>query len=143
MDAKKMTNNYLEALRCMEKARDILKNKAREEDGLYQSKRYVREACALAYLAALLAAEAYLVGKGRPIPKRRDKRGNIHDYKHELAGVDEEMLTYLDAAWGSLHCGGYHEGVVVAKMIQAGMECADFLINAIRPATEEARVATV
>src|SRR6218665_1281393 len=81
--------------------------------------------------------------KGRPIPKRRDKRNNIHDYKHELAGVDEEMLIYLDAAWGSLHWGGYHEGVVVAKMIQAGMECADCLINAIRPATEEARVATV
>jgi len=28
-----MTNDYLEALHCMEKARDILKNKAREEDG--------------------------------------------------------------------------------------------------------------
>ncbi|PGH39772.1 MAG: hypothetical protein CRN43_07105 [Candidatus Nephrothrix sp. EaCA] len=27
-DTKKMTNDYLEALHCMEKARDILKNKA-------------------------------------------------------------------------------------------------------------------
>src|SRR6218665_3198421 len=125
MDTKKMTNNYLEALRCMEKARDILKNKAREEDGLYQNKRYVRKACALAYLAALIAAEPYLVGKGRPIPKRRDKRSNIHDYKHGLGAVVEEMISFLAPAWSYLHCGGYHEGVAWAKAIRAGTECAD------------------
>ena len=143
MDTKKMTNNYLEALRCMEKARDILKNKAREEDGLYQNKKYVRMACAIAYLAALLATETYLACKGKPIPNRKDRRNNIDDYKRELAKADRKMLSHLHGVWNSLHCDGYYEGVATAKGIQIGMECAECLINAIRPAGEEALVTKI
>ncbi|PGH39771.1 MAG: hypothetical protein CRN43_07100 [Candidatus Nephrothrix sp. EaCA] len=143
MDIKTITDNYLEAVRYMENAKDMLKNKACKVNGVYQDKKYVRMACAIAYLAALLATETYLACKGKPIPNRKDRRNNIDDYKRELAKADRKMLSHLHGVWNSLHCDGYYEGVATAKGIQIGMECAECLINAIRPAGEEALVTKI
>lgn len=138
MTSKEIVTSYKEALRYMENARDILKTKAIKEGGLYKDRKYVRMACSTAYTAALIATEAYLIQKGQPLPGNKNKRNNIDDHRMQLAKVNRKMLTYLNGAWGYLHCDGYYEGIPVVKGIQAGLSCADYLINAIRPVGAEA-----
>jgi len=60
MSTKEKETRYREAIRYMANATDILRTKAKKENGFYQDDKYVRMASGTAYNAVLLALNAYL-----------------------------------------------------------------------------------
>ncbi len=58
----------------LQNAKDLLK-KAGRDNGYFKDGKYVRTACGTAYLGSLLAADAYLVKKGKVILKKNCKIG--------------------------------------------------------------------
>ena len=132
MSTQEIADQYKEALRYMDNAKEILRTKAAKKDGAYQDAKYVRMACGTAYNAVLIALDAYLEMRGKKI---HDKSNNVNvsDYRRALKD-DKKMLNYYNDAWDNLHCAGYYNGTLRFKTIAQGMEAADAIINAIRPA---------
>lgn len=56
----------------------------------------------------------------------------MDDYRQALSN-DRKMLNYFNDTWEALHCAGYYNGHLGVKIIRAGMESADIIINSIRP----------
>lgn len=131
MNTKEITIRYKEAVRYMENASDILRTKAKKKDDFYTDSKYVSMACGTAYKAVLLALEAYLEMKGKPL-KPKANRPNVDDFRRALS-TDKKMLNYFNSTWESLHCAGYYDGYLGVKIIRAGFEYANIIINAIRP----------
>ncbi len=48
--------------------------------------------------------------------------------------MTKKCLNYYNDAWDNLHFAGYYNGTLRFKTIAQGMEAADAIINAIRPA---------
>ena len=132
MDAQKIADQYKEALRYMDNAKEILRTKAVKKDGAYQDAKYVRMACGTAYNAVLIALDAYFEKKGKKI-HGKPNNVNADDYRRALKD-DKKMLNYYNDTWYNLHCAGYYKGTLSFKTIAAGMKSADAIINAIRPA---------
>jgi len=132
VSTQEIANQYKEALRYMDNAKEILRTKAAKKDGAYQDAKYVRMACGTAYNAVLIALNAYLKMKGKKI-HGKPNNVNADDYRRALKD-DKKMLNHYNDTWTDLHCAGYYNGNLSFKVIARGMKAADAIINAIRPA---------
>jgi len=119
----------------MNNAKEILSAKVSKEDDVHyrhQDVKYVKKACGAAYKAVLIAINAYLEMKGKRIDGKPDLV-NLNDYRRAL-NDDTKMFNDYNDAWNVLYCAGYYNGNLNSETIAAGMEAADAIINAIRPA---------
>jgi len=132
VSTQEIADQYKEALRYMDNAKEILRTKAAKKDGAYQDAKYVRMACGTAYNAVLIALDAYFEKKGKKI-HGKSNNVNADDYRRAL-NDDRKMLNHYNDTWTNLHCAGYYKGTLSFKVIAQGMEAADAIINAIRPA---------
>jgi hypothetical protein len=123
-------NEYAEAIRYMDNARETLK-KAGKEGRYYNDVKYVKTACGTAYNAVLIAMDAYFqlcgVKKGR-------KRKSIEYYQENLGRLDKKLLRTLNVAYETLHLCGYYDGTNSVAVVKEGFEEAYRIIETIKPA---------
>jgi len=129
-----LSKEYAEAVRYMDNANDVLKKAIKEDHGHYRDKKYVKSACGVAYLGVLVALDAWFKLKGVQMP-RKNKQKSIEFYMSNLAALDKKLMAYMDTAYHILHIDGYYGGVTNIKIIDAGFEEANKIIDKIKPET--------
>ncbi len=106
----------------------IAKSPLSKSGETYLDPKYVREGSGIAYLAALKAIDAYLVGRG-VAPDQLPK--SIEEYwaarkKIPHNGKFTEKFTL---AYQNLHIGAYYQGLVSVQVVKAGLNAARDLIE--------------
>ncbi len=110
-----------EAKRYLTNAKDILRDKARKEDGFYQGAKYVKMAGHTAYAGVLVALDA-LLGK-------KKGRKDVDWYKQQLAGLDRRLLSTFVAVYDTLHLSMSYDGNPDAEIAQTGLKRAEFIVD--------------
>ena len=127
---RKREKYYIEAMRYMDNAKELLEN-AKKEGGFYHDKKYVKTACGTAYNGVLVALDGFLQLKD--IKPKGKERKSIEYYQENLGKIDKKLLNYLNSAYEILHLWGYYDGVTNAKVIKAGFDDAYTIIEKIKP----------
>jgi len=127
-----LSEEYTEAIRYMDNAKEALQKAKKENDGYYKDEKYVRTACGIAYLGVLIALDAWFKLKGVQTPKKR-KSKSIEFYEDNVAKLDGKMLSRLNSVYNVLHLEGYYRSETNAKIISAGFETAYEIIDKIKP----------
>ncbi|MDR0303338.1 MAG: DUF5618 family protein [Chitinispirillales bacterium] len=127
-----LNKEYDEAVRYMNNAREALQKSKKDDDGFYNDAKYVRSACGIAYLGVLRALDAWLTLKGIPKPNKKQRK-SIEYYKDNVAKLDGKLTKRLNNAYNILHLSGYYDGETNIKVIQAGFESANEIIERIKP----------
>ena len=122
-------NAYKDSVRYIDNAKIHLKQ-AGKEDRNYKDVKYVHTACGTAYIGVLKSLDVLFEIK--QVPKKRGRK-SIEYYQTALAKIDKKLLNYLNNAYKVLHIAGYYEGVTEINVIEAGLENAMLVINALRP----------
>lgn len=120
---KTEVNPFDEARRYISNGKELLK-KAGKEDGMYKDKKYVRLAGHAFWTGTLIAVEAITGIKGTA-----QKRVNVNNYKDAVSHIDSKMTKYLLEAYDSVHLHMGYDGTLNYKMVQAGVEQANFIID--------------
>ena len=111
-----------EARRYIDNAREILRDKARKEDGYYQDTKYVKMAGNTAYSGILVALD-YLLS-----PKKKGRK-DVSWYREQLATLDKKVLGAFVSACDTLHLSLGYDGNPSAKVAQSGLEDAETIIS--------------
>jgi hypothetical protein len=123
---------YAEAIRYMDNAKDALNKTDKLDYGYYKDKKYVKSACGIAYLAVLVALDAWLKLKDVPEPSKKTHK-TINYYLSNIAELDNKMVSYLNTAYNILHLDGYYRGEARIKVIKEGFDAAYEIIEKIKP----------
>ncbi|MFN0049049.1 MAG: DUF5618 family protein [Cytophagales bacterium] len=115
-------NEIHEAKRYIDNAKEILREKAKKEDGLYLDKKYVKLAGHAAYSGVLVALDGLLGVK-------KKGRKSVEWYKEELSKMDKKLLHTFDNAYDTLHLAMGYDGNASVKVANVGLELADNIIN--------------
>ena len=111
-----------EAKRYVINAKDILKDKAKKEDGYYQDTKYVKMAGHTAYAGVLVALDGLL-------GKKTKGRKSVEWYQKELASLDRKILTTFKSAYDTLHLSMSYDGNPSADVAVAGLKQAEQIIH--------------
>ena len=134
MNRKKTEYPYIEAMRYMNNAEEILETKAGKDGVFYKDIKYVKMACGTAYNGVLLALDHLFEEKNSPIDKKPYQRLNVRDYKKKLSELTEyDILNNFNVVYNVLHIDGYYEGVNRIDVICGGINSAYTIIEAIKP----------
>jgi len=125
---------YKEAMRYIDNGRDNLK-KAGKADNYYKDIKYVKTGCGVAYNGVLFALDFYLDHKGVK-PLKHPKKKSIEWYRENISRLDKKLLSALNNVYTVLHIDGYYEGINSVKIVQAGFEVAEEIIDRIKPAVK-------
>ena len=117
-----------EAKRYVDNAREILREKARKEDGYYQDAKYVKMAGHTAYVGVLVALDDLLGKKGKG-------RKDVDWYKQSLAKLDKKLLTSFVGAYDTLHLSMSYDGNPLASVATAGLQEAEAIIDWVETRT--------
>lgn len=120
-----------EARRYIDNAREILRDKARKEDGYYQDAKYVKMAGNTAYSGILVALD-YLLA-----PKKKGRK-DVSWYKEQLAVMDKKVLGAFVSAYDTLHLSLGYDGNPSAEVAQAGLKDAETIISWVETRTANA-----
>lgn len=112
-----------EARRYLANAKEILRDKARKEDGYYVDKKYIKMAGHTAYTGVLLALDALLNNK------TKKTRKSVEWYQVELSHLDRKITRSFADVYEILHLSMGYDGVRNAKVIVIGLEQAENIIN--------------
>jgi hypothetical protein len=115
-------NTVQEAKRYLDNAREILREKARKEDGYYQDSKYVKMAGHTAYAGILVALDGLL-------GKKSKGRKDVEWYKQQLAKLDKKLLNSFVGAYDTLHLSMSYDGNPLASVANAGLQEAEHIIN--------------
>ena len=115
-------NSVQEAKRYLDNAREILRDKARKEDGYYQDIKYVKMAGHTAYAGVLVALDDLFGKKGKG-------RKDVDWYKKSLAKLDKKVLTAFVAAYDTLHLSMSYDGNPSASVAASGLQDAETILN--------------
>jgi thymidylate synthase ThyX len=117
-----MTSIITESMRYIDNAKDILREKAQKEDGLYQDKKYVKMAGHTAYVGVLVALDELLGVK-------KKGRKSIEWYKSELSKMDKKISSTFSNVYDTLHLALSYDGNQDAELAQNGLKRAEQIIN--------------
>jgi hypothetical protein len=115
-------NEILEAKRHLSNAKEILREKAGKEDGLYKDKKYVKMAGHTAYTGILVALDGLLGDK-------KKGRKSVDWYKDELSNRDKRILSKFVTAYDILHLSMSYDGNLSAVVSKEGLDLAEQIIN--------------
>jgi hypothetical protein len=125
----KIDNPYKESMRYIENAEEDLKLSGIEEK-FFKDVKYVQSACGIAYVGLLKALDYLFDIKN--VPKKRGRK-SIEFYQQNLTKIDKKLLNHLNEAYHVLHLEGYYGGVKSVKVIEAGIDNAISIIEALKP----------
>jgi len=117
-----MNSHIIEARRYLDNAREILSDKAKKEDGIYQDQKYVKMAGHTAYVGVLVALDSFLGKKGKG-------RKDVDWYKQQLSALDKKLLGRFLAVYDTLHLSMSYDGNPSALVAKAGLEEAEVIIH--------------
>ncbi|MBD2757413.1 DUF5618 family protein [Spirosoma validum] len=117
-----------EAKRYIDNAKEILRDKARKEEGYYQDAKYVKLAGHAAYTGILVALDGLLGKKGKG-------RKDVDWYKQNLAKLDKRMLNSFVSAYDILHLSMAYDGIPDAEVAQTGLKRAESIIDWVEQRT--------
>ena len=117
-----MNSKVEEARRYISNAKDILKEKAKKEDGYYQDKKYIRMAGNTAYNGVLEALDALITEKLKG-------RKSVSWYKEKLSKLDKKVLNAFISAYDILHLSLGYDGIPDASIAKIGLERAEYIID--------------
>lgn len=120
-----------EARRYIDNAREILRDKARKEDGYYQDAKYVKMAGNTAYSGILVALDFLLA------PKKKGRK-DVSWYKEQLAPLDKKVLSAFVSAYNTLHLSLGYDGNPSAEVAQTGLKDAETIISWVETRTANA-----
>lgn len=121
-------NATTEATRCISNAKELLREKAKKEDGFYQDAKYVKMAGHTAYSGVLVALDSYL-------GKKSKGRKSVDWYKSHLSKIDKKTLNYFIAAYDTLHLALGYDGNPDERIAKIGIENAEYIINWVKQKT--------
>lgn len=98
---------------------------------MYLDAKPVREACAVGYVAALLAIDGALLARGVDPKKLPDSYEDYEASLRRLVPRNGKLREALIITYDNLHLFGYYRGGVGIQMIKEGLDCARFLIDAL------------
>ncbi|CAG5071294.1 hypothetical protein DYBT9623_03387 [Dyadobacter sp. CECT 9623] len=120
-----------EARRYLANAKQILREKARKEDGYFQDSKYVKMAGHTAYAGILLVLDEVF---GKKTKGRKD----VDWYKSNLSQADKKMLNSFMTAYQVLHLDMAYDGARSAALAKLGIEEAEKLIHWVERKTGSA-----
>jgi len=126
-----MEEKVNEARRYVNNAKELLREKAGKENGVYQDRKYVRLAGHAAYLGVLVALDGlFQVKKGT--------RKSVEWYQEQLRKTDRKLLDSFNAAYDTLHLAMGYDGNISADVSAAGITTAENIINWVETRTAAA-----
>ena len=114
--------HIIEAHRYLENAKEILRDKAQKEDGLYKDEKYVKMAGNTAYSGLLVALDGLFGVK-------KKGRKNVDWYQEELGKVDKKVLNTFNAAYNNLHLAMGYDGNLTVEVCNAGLKQAEQIVK--------------
>jgi len=102
-------------------AKSFLINDAREEDYLYQNRRFVKKAGHLAYAGLLLVINKLLLNK--------DKTRSKEWYENELFKIDKKITSDFVIAYQILYIGMGYDGTRSVQLAHLGLKKAEKIIG--------------
>ena len=111
-----------EAKRYIDNAKEILRDKARKEDGYYQDSKYVKMAGHTAYTGILVALDDLFGKKGKG-------RKDVDWYKQHLSQLDKKALNAFLTSYQVLHLDMAYDGAKSAKLAAIGLNEAEKIIS--------------
>jgi hypothetical protein len=119
-----------EAKRFLKNAKEILSKTEIEYGKIYKDPKATREAAGIAYLAALLAIDGYLISKGTPKDKLPTSIDGYMDAVRKIPR-NGKLMANLITAYQNLHVFAYYRGGVNVDMIKAGIKSVEEIINTL------------
>ncbi|WP_310590484.1 DUF5618 family protein [Dyadobacter sp. CY261] len=98
-----MEDNLQQARRYLNDAREILRDKAKKEDGFYQDRKYVKLAGHAAYTGVLVALDNLF-------DRQTKGRKSVEWYQEQLGKLDRKALHSFNAAYDTLHLAMSDDG---------------------------------
>jgi hypothetical protein len=127
--AKKSLNGnkqaYNEAMRYVNNAVEILKNKAAKKDKFYSDKKYVRMAGNTLWNGVLEAMDY----RFPEVKKRSKTRPSVYDYKEYLAKTNKKILTYFVATYEEAHLYMGYDGNLSYQIAKEAVENSKVIIE--------------
>ncbi len=120
-----MNVHIKEANRYLANAKEILVEKAGRENGSYVDKKYVRMAGHTAYMGVLQALDQLIPNV------KKGKRKSVEYYQRTLATHGKKLLSEFNELYNVLHLYISYDGVLNAKIVNAGMAMAKEFIQKI------------
>lgn len=114
--------NLIEARRYLSNAKEILREKAVKEDGVYKDRKYVKMAGHTAYVGVLEALDVVFGNK-------KKGRKSVDWYKEELANIDRKVLSNFLIAYDTLHLAMSYDGNLSAAISKEGLDIAEKIID--------------
>jgi hypothetical protein len=114
--------HIIEAHRYLDNAKQILREKAKKEDGYYTDKKYVKMAGHTAYTGVLEALDGLFGIK-------KKGRKNVDWYQEELGKIDKKILNSFNVAYDALHLSMGYDGTKSAVIANEGLKEAERIIN--------------
>ena len=120
---------FSEAERYLENAKENLAQSPIEYDR-YKDKKFVKEGCAMGYLAALSAIDGWLLSTGTAKDKLPT---SIEEYEKVTRKIPHngKLMSALGTVYENLHILGYYRGGVGVAMIKEGFSKAKLIIDTL------------
>ncbi len=114
--------HIIEAHRYLENAKEILREKAQKEDGVYKDRKYVKMAGHTAYSGVLVALDGLfgIMKKGRK---------SVLWYQEELGKLDKKVLNNFNIVYDTLHLSMAYDGNLSVVISNEGLKQAEQIIN--------------
>ncbi|MCO5254194.1 MAG: DUF5618 family protein [Bacteroidetes bacterium] len=112
-----------EAMRYIENAREILKDKAKKQGRFYNDPKYVKMAGNTAWNGVLVALDAIVP------PKPKKQRMDIDWYKEYLAKHNKTVLKEFVSGYNYMHLYMGYDGDLGYVTAQNGLEMAENIIE--------------
>ena len=95
---------------------------------LYTDAKYIREGAGIAYLAALMAIDGWLLGKGISNDKLPKSIEEYWQAKRKIP-YNGKFTDNLAIAYQNLHIGAYYQSVVDVTLIKNGLSAVKAIIT--------------
>jgi hypothetical protein len=118
---------YQEALRYIDNAKQILRERAIKKGEFYTDPKFVRMACNTAWMGVLIALKGKMEQNGFKFPSRN--RMNVDIYRDYLAKRNKSILNYFNEAYNYLHLFGGYDGDLHINTSQTGVQLAMKIIE--------------
>ena len=114
--------HIIEAHRYLENAKEILREKAQKEDGVYKDRKYVKMAGHTAYSGVLVALDGLFGIK-------KKGRKSVLWYQEELGKLDKKVLNNFNIVYDTLHLSMAYDGNLSVVISNEGLKQAEQIIN--------------
>jgi hypothetical protein len=125
---KSKSDLIVEAKRYLANGKETI-GKSPIDRKLYADDKYVREGAGIAYLDALKAIDAYLVGRGVEYDKLPKSIEEYWAAKKKYIPMNGKFSQSLTLAYQNLHISAYYQGVQSVSVVKEGLAAVKEIIS--------------